>query len=139
MAYDPRRVTRKSSKRWACKHFSALPCALLNQSTFRNLSELSQITPETALYYCFHSSDPIPRYVEPSAPPPTATTLGVSAALDELRSKGCTLATKEWVENHWAMVLWKLAGMACLDPQSEADPRTKRWCWSEVMRQLRYR
>lgn len=81
----------------------------------------------------------MPLYVEPSAPPPTASTLGVNAALDELRDMGCTLVTKQWVENHWALVLWKLAGMACLDPKREADPGSKRWCWDEVMRQLRYR
>jgi len=45
---------------------------------------------------------------------------------------------QEWVDNHWGLVLWKLAGMVCLDPQSE-DSAAKRWCWKEVMRQLRYR
>jgi hypothetical protein len=37
------------------------------------------------------------------------------------------------------MVLWKLAGMVCLDPERESDGREKRWCWGEVMRQLLYR
>ena len=72
-------------------------------------------------------------------PPATQATLGPKAALDELKRLGCTLATKPWVENHWGLILWKLAGMVCLDPASENDPRRKRWCWREVIRQLRYR
>lgn len=65
--------------------------------------------------------------------------LGVEAAWDELHKLGCTLATKQWIENHWTLILWKLAGMACLDPEREADPEHKRWCWNEVIRQFRYR
>lgn len=53
------------------------------------------------------------------------------------------MATKPWVDNHWAMVLWKLAGMVCLDPEKETNgqgrEQGKRWCWGEVMRQLLYR
>jgi hypothetical protein len=37
------------------------------------------------------------------------------------------------------MILWKLAGMVCLDPEKESDVQRKRWCWGEVMRQLLYR
>ncbi|KAJ7610818.1 hypothetical protein FB45DRAFT_941706 [Roridomyces roridus] len=99
-------------------------------------SELTQITPTMAMYYSFHT---------PSATPPSGTSpssmnmLGPAAALEELLSRGCTLATKPWVDNHWALILWKLAGMACLEPEREGDPGTKRWCWNEVMRQLLYR
>ncbi len=104
-----------------------------------NFSELSQITPDLAMYYSFHSSTSLPTYVDPHEPPPTAVTLGASAALNELLSMGCSMATKQWVDNHWGLILWKLAGMVCLDPASESDPEKKRWCWKEVMRQLRYR
>ncbi|KAF8846093.1 hypothetical protein BDN67DRAFT_891569, partial [Paxillus ammoniavirescens] len=52
---------------------------------------------------------------------------------------GCSLATKAWIESHWPLVLWKLAGMVALDPASERNPVTKRWCWPEVIRQLMYR
>ncbi|OBZ79271.1 hypothetical protein A0H81_01562 [Grifola frondosa] len=62
-----------------------------------------------------------------------------AAALEQLLEKGCNLATSEWVENHWSMILWKLAGMVCLEPQHESNPETRRWCWTEVMRQLLYR
>ncbi|KAF8585115.1 hypothetical protein K439DRAFT_1344127 [Ramaria rubella] len=48
---------------------------------------------------------------------------------------GCNLATKEWVDNHWSLILWKMIGMACLEPTA----LEKRWCWDEVIRQLRYR
>ncbi|KAI0695618.1 hypothetical protein BC835DRAFT_1406150 [Cytidiella melzeri] len=104
-----------------------------------NVLELSQITPDTALFYSFHGSDSPPIDLERAGPPPTVVTLGTTAALNELHNAGCSLATKQWVENHWGLILWKLAGMVCLDPKSEADPARKRWCWREVMRQLRYR
>jgi len=93
------------------------------------------------MFYSFHTSSTTPLSVSASrsqAPQPT-TLLGPSAALSQLLEKGCTLATKSWVDNHWAMILWKLAGMVCLDPERESDGREKRWCWGEVMRQLLYR
>ncbi|KAH9170557.1 hypothetical protein EDB89DRAFT_1977284 [Lactarius sanguifluus] len=49
------------------------------------------------------------------------------------------LATQEWVDNHWSLILWKLAGMVALDPESEVDEHRRRWSWKEMMRQLRYR
>jgi breast cancer 2 susceptibility protein len=52
---------------------------------------------------------------------------------------GGNLATQEWVDNHWTLILWKLAGMAALDPMRELDVDRKRWSWTEMMRQLRYR
>ncbi|KZP25285.1 hypothetical protein FIBSPDRAFT_820691 [Athelia psychrophila] len=97
-----------------------------------NSSEISQINPITALYYSFHTTS-----VTPTSQP--ASLLGPAAALEQLLAKGCTLVTKPWVDNHWAMVLWKLAGMVCLDPERESNGRDKRWCWGEVMRQLLYR
>jgi len=60
-------------------------------------------------------------------------------ALRELKEAGCHLATQEWVDNHWSLILWKLAGMAALDPESEVDINRRRWSWTETVRQLRYR
>ncbi|KAJ7754932.1 hypothetical protein DFH07DRAFT_885991 [Mycena maculata] len=94
--------------------------------------ELKQITPALALYYSFHMP---PSDASPSPP----KLLGPAAALEELLGRGCTLATKLWVDNHWALILWKLAGMVSLDPESERNPQTKRWCWAEAIRQLLYR
>ncbi|KZT30791.1 hypothetical protein NEOLEDRAFT_1159892 [Neolentinus lepideus HHB14362 ss-1] len=59
--------------------------------------------------------------------------------LEQLHAKGCCLATQEWVENHWSLILWKLAGMVCLDPKSESDSRTRRWCWGHILEQFLYR
>jgi breast cancer 2 susceptibility protein len=92
------------------------------------------MTPDLALYYCFLS--PLSEPVNPAAP---VVPLGSDAALDELLRIGCSLATKPWVENHWGLIMWKLAGMVCLDPDSESDPKTQRWSWSEVLSQLRFR
>ncbi|KAJ3567335.1 hypothetical protein NP233_g6425 [Leucocoprinus birnbaumii] len=100
-----------------------------------NIQELQQITPTLAVYYSFHTASPLP----PSQTDQPVQILGSEAALKELQDLGCTLATKAWVDNHWGLILWKLAGMVALDPDSESDPRTKRWCWAEVKRQLLYR
>ncbi|KAJ3508616.1 hypothetical protein NLJ89_g5662 [Agrocybe chaxingu] len=98
-------------------------------------STLRIITPDSAMYYSFHTRSCTP-------PPPgseSPTILGPKEALQELLSRGCTLATKPWVDNHWALILWKLAGMVTLEPEKESNPETKRWCWAEVMRQFLYR
>ncbi|KAF9531916.1 hypothetical protein CPB83DRAFT_867793 [Crepidotus variabilis] len=49
------------------------------------------------------------------------------------------IRTESWVDNHWCLILWKLAGMVALDPEKEAIPDQRRWCWDEVIRQLLYR
>ncbi|KAJ7103228.1 hypothetical protein B0H15DRAFT_811512 [Mycena belliarum] len=101
-------------------------------------AELKHITPTLALYYSFHTpSATPPSDASPSPSPPKL--LGPDAALGELLGRGCSLATKAWVDNHWCLILWKLAGMVCLEPERESDPQTKRWCWAEVIRQLLYR
>jgi len=97
---------------------------------------LNQITPETALYYSFHTMSPAP---PPSTFSQPTTVLGSAEALKELLDRGCTLATKPWVDNHWCLILWKLAGMVALDPEKETSMSEKRWCWAEVIRQLLYR
>jgi breast cancer 2 susceptibility protein len=96
---------------------------------YSNTLEISHVTPTLALYYSFYA---------PSTNP-FQTTLGPADALDELRRRGCLLATKLWVDNHWSLILWKLAGMVYFDPRAELDPKRTRWCWSEVIRQLLYR
>ncbi|KAF8498067.1 hypothetical protein F5888DRAFT_1825706 [Russula emetica] len=75
----------------------------------------------------------------PSSDPVLHHLQGSVNALRELKVVGCHLATQEWVDNHWSLILWKLAGMATLDPESEADVDQRRWCWAETMRQLQYR
>lgn len=56
-------------------------------------------------------------------------------ALGELLSLGCTNAKLPWVQNHWMLILWKLAAMVRLDPSCAHD----KWSWDEVVRQLLYR
>ncbi|KAF8445645.1 hypothetical protein L210DRAFT_3757880 [Boletus edulis BED1] len=101
-----------------------------------NFKELSQVNPRTTPFYAFTTlSRSLPISPDPSSP----LVLGRLAALEELHEKGCILAKQAWVDNHWPLVLWKLAGMVTLDPTSESDPLRKRWCWPEVIRQLMYR
>ena len=78
---------------------------------------LNQITPETALYYSFHTMSSV---LPPSTFSQPTTVLGSVEALNELLDRGCVLATKPWVDNHWCLILWKLAGMVALDPGKEA-------------------
>ncbi|KAG6332539.1 hypothetical protein ID866_6550 [Astraeus odoratus] len=99
-----------------------------------NIKELKEINPRTAISYSFHTKTATSNGI-----PGSSMLLDYAAALKELHATGCTLATKSWVENHWGLILWKLAGMAALDPKTESDSSQKRWCWSEVIRQLRYR
>ena len=99
------------------------------------MDELRQMSPQNAVYYKFHSPVPTSDLNEP----PEYMQLGPEEALGQLKELGCTLATQEWVTNHYGLILWKLAGMVCLEPEREQDPHTKRWCWPEVMRQLLYR
>ncbi|KIP11131.1 hypothetical protein PHLGIDRAFT_100069 [Phlebiopsis gigantea 11061_1 CR5-6] len=65
--------------------------------------------------------------------------LGPEEILFELKARGCKLATEAWVDNHYGLILWKLAGMVGLDPQKEADETKRRWCWNELLRQFLYR
>ena len=98
----------------------------VNFSHFRNVAEFSL---KSALRHRFHLSlQSIP--LRPRGP---------ADALRELKAASCHLATQEWVDNHWSLILWKLAGMAALDPESEVDVDRRRWSWAETMRQLQYR
>lgn len=101
--------------------------------TLRDVPTLENITPETAIYYYFRCRSPKP------SPEDKIEKLGADEALGDLLSRGCALATKEWVDNHWTHILLKLAGMAALDPDSEANAETRRWCYREVLRQMLYR
>lgn len=87
------------------------------------------------MYYCFHEPTSEDQTFSQA---PAQSLLGAPAALRELRSRGCDMATKPWVDNYWSLILWKLAGMVALDPDREQTP-SKRWCFEEVMRQLLYR
>lgn len=100
---------------------------------YSNVTDLHHITPKTAPFYSFYSSTSML-----SKPVSTPISLGPDAALVHLLQKGCRLATREWVINHWSLILWKLAGLVCLDPSREST-QNPRWCWEEVLKQLEYR
>ncbi|CUA67485.1 Breast cancer type 2 susceptibility protein homolog [Rhizoctonia solani] len=59
---------------------------------------------------------------------------GHTEMLNALQDRGCTLADKEWVKNHWGQVIWKLSGLA----HSGAEA-TEKWSWDEALRQMLYR
>ena len=110
-------------------------CRRPSDYSYRNIDELRQMTPSNAVYYTFYAAAPSAG----SAESPDALKLGPEEALAVLKERGCKLATQQWVTNHYGLILWKLAAMVCLQPEHEQDPKTKRWCWPEVMRQLLYR
>ncbi|TFY61563.1 hypothetical protein EVJ58_g4449 [Rhodofomes roseus] len=107
----------------------------LSHMVGNNYDSLKQLTPDNALFYRFNSRSSH----NASSLLGESLILGADAALEDLRDTGCDLATQEWVNNHWSLILWKLAGMVCLQPQLEANPATRRWCWKEVVNQLLYR
>lgn len=81
------------------------------------------MTPDNAQWYRFYASAPasaISASQPPSSTVPENLILGPEQALEELQSRGCRLATQSWVDNAWGLVLWKLAALVALDPQSEA-------------------
>ena len=106
-----------------------------HRPNLRNAAELRNFGLKSALQHKFQLS---PQDAPRSGPVPHQPQ-GSADALRELKVAGCHLATQEWVDNHWPLILWKLAGMAALDPESEADVDRRRWSWRETMRQLRYR
>ncbi|WWC95810.1 hypothetical protein V866_002676 [Kwoniella sp. B9012] len=61
--------------------------------------------------------------------------LGHAEALSLLQADGCEFAKAKWVENHWAQILWKLAGQI----QARPEIFQEKWRWSEVINQLKYR
>ncbi|KAG8818991.1 hypothetical protein FRC17_010635, partial [Serendipita sp. 399] len=47
--------------------------------------------------------------------------LGVDAAFSEMKRRGCTLLEKAWLENHWSLVVWKLANIVAVWPSTQAE------------------
>ncbi|KAK0198815.1 hypothetical protein F5146DRAFT_1021090 [Armillaria mellea] len=105
------------------------------------LAELEQIHPRITAYYSFYRKVPSTQYDDP----PPFDTVHADAVMDPLatfkylKEAGCSLVTKPWIDNHWGLILWKLAGMTCLEPEKEWDEKERRWCWEEVYRQMLYR
>jgi len=98
-----------------------------------SIDDLTQLTPKNAMFYSFY-------HYTPSSGRSLAQEehLGPKDALNHLLTAQATLATKPWVDNHWSLILWKLAGMVLLDPERERTPRP-RWSWDEAYKQLLYR
>jgi len=83
--------------------------------------EIVKITASNALFYHF-------------ATPGTAMK-GPEDAYQQILKDGCSQITQVWVNNHWSLILWKLAGIVKAKPALwEA-----RWTFAEVVRQLKYR
>ncbi|KAH8110699.1 hypothetical protein DFH11DRAFT_1802190 [Phellopilus nigrolimitatus] len=99
-----------------------------------NITELSQISPQTAPFYFFYTDASHAPTQTQFAP----TSFGPAEAHAHLQQTGRALASREWVDNHWALVLWKLAALACLEPEREAT-HARRWCWGSVLAQLEAR
>lgn len=66
---------------------------------------------------------------------PDGTPRGAAEAHTELLELGATKAPLRWVQNHWQLILWKLAAYVASDPRQGQTY----WTWDRVMRDLRYR
>ena len=97
------------------------------------VNAVEQMHPSLASYYSFYAPSTNEHGISEDV------RIGPQEALQKLKEEGCSLATKEWVDNHWSLILWKLAGLAYLLPEREWYDDQKRWGWEEVRRQLLYR
>jgi breast cancer 2 susceptibility protein len=80
-----------------------------------------KITANNALYYHFATAE--------------ASMKGPEDAYQQICKDGCSQATQIWVNNHWSLILWKLAGIVRAKPSLWKA----RWTFDEVVRQLKYR
>lgn len=55
--------------------------------------------------------------------------------MEEFRTQGLGHVNNGWVENHWKLVVWKLASMVRAKPELLQE----KWNYYEVVRQLKYR
>lgn len=83
-------------------------------------AEIYAINPSTAAFYTF-LDDGIMK--------------GPEDVMRELHNEGLTHVGRDWVQNHWRMILWKLACIVRMDPRLFSE----KWSCREVVRQLKYR
>lgn len=83
-------------------------------------SAVGDIEPWNALYWAFEED---------------GERKGVEAASEALKKAGCTLLEREWLQNHWSLIIWKLANTVLMWPATQAE----RWSFREVLNQLLYR
>lgn len=69
----------------------------------------------------------------------TSKPYGWREAVDDLRAAGATLVDEMWVKNHWALILWKLAGITKATVASDDAPCTDVWTYQRVLEQMLYR
>ncbi|WOO83816.1 Breast cancer type 2 susceptibility [Vanrija pseudolonga] len=74
-----------------------------------------------AIYYQFIAQD--------------ASVLGNVQAFERLKYEKCEFVTQKWVNNHWRLILWKVAGQIMAKPALYEE----KWNWYEVLCQLKYR
>lgn len=60
---------------------------------------------------------------------------GPEDALKQIQADGCSQITLKWVNNHWSLILWKLASIVRAKPSLWKE----KWTYWEVLRQLKYR
>ena len=66
---------------------------------------------------------------------PAGVLLGPSQALETLQHRGCLQVDLAWVQNHWSLILWKMASLSRHCPNESSW----RWTWDELISQLLYR
>lgn len=89
--------------------------------------EIWRIDATNAAYYGF---------LDTTSTDANAPNKGHADALIELTAAGCEGLTAAWVENHWALILWKLASLVRSKPSLFGE---EKFSWEEMIRQLKYR
>lgn len=133
--FDQSSTLLKNFETWTCASSPFFPLspslplpaladlALLLFDTF-SPEEIWEINSSNAAYYSFCDTTDRTR------------NLDHSIALVELTAAGCEGLTPAWVENHWALVLWKLA---CLVRSKPSFFQEEKFSWEEMLKQLKYR
>lgn len=92
-----------------------------HQSRLGSPEEITKITASNALFYHFATAGTAMK--------------GPEDAYQQILRDGCSQITQIWVNNHWALILWKLAAIV----RSKPALWEVRWTFDEVLRQLKYR
>jgi breast cancer 2 susceptibility protein len=87
---------------------------------FDRPSEICAINPATAGFYTFLEG---------------GIMKGPEDVLREFQNSGLAHVGIQWVQNHWKMILWKLASIVRMNHHLFSE----KWNYREVVRQLKYR
>ncbi|CDZ97877.1 rad51-associated protein brh2 [Phaffia rhodozyma] len=100
---------------------------------FNSIEELREMGVPEDIWKLNLLNAPFYSFIDPSD---ESRALDLDLVRSELIREGCVGATRDWVENHWSQILWKLACIVRGRPALFAEGK---FSWEELGRQIRYR